>query len=681
MNFKKTLLAAMPKMIGNPLSVATAMVSFALSVVKGQKAKKATKGKKKTTVRKSRILSKKQKQQMEVMERICQSVYGTYIRGVTTVAARYIGHPAVAIPASEMVKTMMEEAAPTVNYLVQLKAEPKKESNIKEEKKPRIDKHISGRFEYLKGCTNGWYTGFTKAIKGEQVIDEKYTLENLFSGNLTIEDIPDYPEYMTMVGATIGAKYRGLWNSAKGTYDTVKTLVTEPGKVWDAVSSEASDFIEHPIQHTKKFVSETCDNVVDAVWRSTPQDMAEDVGEIVGDVAVDALTAGSGAAITTGLKAGAKKLTVRAGKTVTKTVAKTAGKTAIKEAGKKTIKELIPDAKTVKKWVKKELPTDKGWLKNVVTAGGDINVLKKNHYQAILPNDEKSVKDILQKMTQNTAKETVGEFAENKAVNLTKDKIVKETKKEVVEEVKDKTVGETKHKTEATIKEVVREDSKRAGDSVHTSPAVDETKINKVETTKNVTSDIKKQIVNSNFKNLMSFKESIRYNKYWLDVAEKISNEALEKHIIFINHGGIRKPSGKSFKPVKVSVALDLNTGNMYFGYNGSNPKVFNPSRTEIVPELQKRINRTKKLAANKVNNPYASRMSFKKWSVDNCAEVYAVNNLLRDGGEFNNIFINTKYSLEKQKSKYLLTAPPCKNCEETFKECFFPKKIMERKE
>lgn len=50
---------------------------------------------KKTTVRKSKILSKKQKQQMEVMERICQSSYGTYIRGATTVAARYIGYPAV----------------------------------------------------------------------------------------------------------------------------------------------------------------------------------------------------------------------------------------------------------------------------------------------------------------------------------------------------------------------------------------------------------------------------------------------------------------------------------------------------------------------------------------------------------------------------------------------------------
>ena len=212
------------------------------------------------------------------------------------------------------------------------------------------------------------------------MIDEKYTLENLFSGNLTMQDIPDVPELINMIGATKGALARGVGNSLKGTYDTVKTLVTEPGKVWDAVSSGASDFIEHPIQNTKKFVSETCDNVVDAVWRSTPQDMAEDVGEIAGDVAVDALTAGSGAVITTGLKTGAKKLTISAGKTVAKTVTKTAGKTAVKEAGKKTIKELIPDVKTVKKWIPKELPTDKGWLKNVVTAGGDIGALKKNHY-------------------------------------------------------------------------------------------------------------------------------------------------------------------------------------------------------------------------------------------------------------------------------------------------------------
>jgi len=305
--FSKTLQAAMPKMIGNPITTAVAMVSVALSVVKGKKATKATKNKKKATVKKSKIVSKKQKKQMEVMERVCQSAYGVYIRGVTTVAARYIGHPAVAIPASEMVKTMMEEAAPKVNYLVQLERGSKKESNIKEEKN-RIDKHTSGRFEYLKGCTNGWYTGFTKAIKGEQVIDQKYTLENLFSGNLTVEDMPDLPEYMTMVGAVIGAKYKGLWNSAKGTYDGVVTLVTDPEKVLEVASDAILDFMEDPWENTKELAGNIRDSVVDAVWRSTPQEISEDAGEILGDVLTAVSTGGGGKAAASGAKIAGKKL-------------------------------------------------------------------------------------------------------------------------------------------------------------------------------------------------------------------------------------------------------------------------------------------------------------------------------------------------------------------------------------
>ena len=124
-----------------------------------------------------------------------------------------------------------------------------------------------------------------------------------------------------------------------------------------------------------------------------------------------------------------------------------------------------------------------------------------------------------------------------------------------------------------------------------------------------------------------------------------------------------------------MSAAVDLNTGNIYIGYNGSNPKIFNPSRTEIVHELQQRIEYTKNLAANTIDNEYASRMSFQMWSVDNCAEIYAVNNLLKDGGDINNIFINTKYSIEKQIDTYLKTALPCKNCQITFEGCFFAKK------
>ncbi|MEY8322025.1 hypothetical protein AAK894_13305 [Lachnospiraceae bacterium 46-61] len=145
MNFKKKLQAAMPKMIGNPMASAMAMASVGVSTLntkKGQKPKNATKGKKKVAVKKSKIVSKKQKKQMEVMKRICQSAYGTYIRGVTTVSARYIGHPAVAIPASEMIKTMMEEAAPPVSRpFVTITSEQMNSLKIEERK---------GEKEYIK---------------------------------------------------------------------------------------------------------------------------------------------------------------------------------------------------------------------------------------------------------------------------------------------------------------------------------------------------------------------------------------------------------------------------------------------------------------------------------------------------------------------------------------------------
>ena len=49
-------------------------------------------------------------------------------------------------------------------------------------------------------------------------------------------------------------------------------------------------------------------------------------------------------------------------------------------------------------------------------------------------------------------------------------------------------------------------------------------------------------------------------------------------------------------------------------------------------------------LAGNSIDNEYASRMSFEKWSVDNCAEIYSVNNALQNQATLDNIFINTKY-------------------------------------
>ena len=57
--------------------------------------------------------------------------------------------------------------------------------------------------------------------------------------------------------------------------------------------------------------------------------------------------------------------------------------------------------------------------------------------------------------------------------------------------------------------------------------------------------------------------EVARYDEHWLDVAEKISNEALDNQIDFIKNGGITKPGGGAYKPAKISAAVDLNTGDI----------------------------------------------------------------------------------------------------------------------
>lgn len=164
----------------------------------------------------------------------------------------------------------------------------------------------------------------------------------------------------------------------------------------------------------------------------------------------------------------------------------------------------------------------------------------------------------------------------------------------------------------------------------------------------------------TSLRDLMSPEEVARYNKYWINVAENISNEALDYHITYIKSGGIRKPGGGKYQPSKVSATVDLNNGNIYFGYNGSNK--FNPSKIEIHHDLQERIDFTKKLAEKTEGNRFAYKSSFEIWNVENCAEVHSVNNALQNGASLDNIFINTKVF---RNGEY---APPCKNCEITFK-------------
>ena len=165
----------------------------------------------------------------------------------------------------------------------------------------------------------------------------------------------------------------------------------------------------------------------------------------------------------------------------------------------------------------------------------------------------------------------------------------------------------------------------------------------------------------------MTPEEIASYDEHWLDVAEQISNEALDNQIQFIKNGGITKPGGGAYKPAKISATVDLNTGDIYFGYNGTNK--FNPSIQEIHPVLQQRINYTKSLASNTDGNMFAYKQSFEMWSVDNCAEIYSANNALQNNVSWNDMFINTKYFKTGKWAK------PCQNCKVTFENIPMPVK------
>ena len=58
----------------------------------------------------------------------------------------------------------------------------------------------------------------------------------------------------------------------------------------------------------------------------------------------------------------------------------------------------------------------------------------------------------------------------------------------------------------------------------------------------------------------MSSEEVARYDEHWLNVAENISNEALDNQIAFIKSGGITKSGGEKYRPAKISATVDLNT-------------------------------------------------------------------------------------------------------------------------
>ncbi len=82
----------------------------------------------------------------------------------------------------------------------------------------------------------------------------------------------------------------------------------EPEKVLEVASDAILNFMEQPWENTKELAGNIRDSVVDAVWRSTPQEISEDAGEILGDVLTAVSTGGGGKAAASGAKMAGNKL-------------------------------------------------------------------------------------------------------------------------------------------------------------------------------------------------------------------------------------------------------------------------------------------------------------------------------------------------------------------------------------
>ena len=216
----------------------------------------------------------------ELVYEVVESAYGNYIRGKTTTMARFVGHPSVMLSPIEQLKLTMELYEPKIKCLIQ------ENTTKKEEDIDVLDR--------IKEVGISYYSSYLKGLAGEQVIDKKYTLENLFTGKLTSEDMPDAITLLNMVAATKGAYYRGMYNGVKGIWDGGKMLVTETDKVLEGIYQSGSEFLEAPLKNTWEFLGDIKDGFIDSVWRSTPQEIAEDAGELAFDVAISVPTGGAG---------------------------------------------------------------------------------------------------------------------------------------------------------------------------------------------------------------------------------------------------------------------------------------------------------------------------------------------------------------------------------------------------
>ena len=441
--FTKALKAAMPMMIRNPMAAA---VTMGLSLVKGQKTKKVTKGKNKITVKKSKIVSKKQR---EMFYRVCESTYGMYIRGVTTVSARYIGHPNVAIPASEMIKKMMEEAAPPVNRMIIVGA--KQQQKIVDSDVTKIIEIYKNAFnereEYLK--ENGNF------------IDNRL---NLYAINGTIQSVQYlmdkyYPELKEL---------REGWKQKKDEtftqwYENTRKIYMEYPEALTIMDKVLFDI---PINEEELSIFGKVDLTVNSVVGGAVKEIAAGANGIM-DILISPLDT---AEALTSPNAGSMLLSA-----MTEEIEKDWEKGTIQGRS-----QAVGRGLTIAVPILKSLNA----AKTTKTVG---KVAGKTAQETAEEAAERAARETAQEATERAARETTEEAVEKAAKEIaqeTAEEAAERAAKETTQEAVERVAKETAEETTTTLNKVVREESgKTGGDGVQTSGPVRETKIDEVKNT------------------------------------------------------------------------------------------------------------------------------------------------------------------------------------------------------
>ena len=151
-------------------------------------------------------------------------------------------------------------------------------------------------------------------------------------------------------------------------------------------------------------------------------------------------------------------------------------------------------------------------------------------------------------------------------------------------------------------------------------------------------------IPDGGFRDMMPPEEAARYDDYWNGIADDLAKNDIQDYRNSILNGDITKTTGGKINSKVITVGVDINTGDTYYGISGMNN---NPTRSPTSPIMQDIID---SVGTSQTNFP-----------LENCGEFNVVNNAIQNGVDPHDLRI---YSIDRISGQY---KAPCVNCENLY--------------